>query len=82
MKKISLKFERSIGKTVKLKNQKDNLSETPEYKEFIENIENKSKTINYNLFQEYFNVAAPTVLAKHLFKIKNKKENNELCKCN
>ena len=27
------KFEKSIGETVKLKNQKDNLSETPEQKE-------------------------------------------------
>ena len=29
-----LKFEKSIGETVKLKNQKDNLSETPEQKDF------------------------------------------------
>ena len=36
-----LKFEKSIGETVELKNQKDNLSETPEQKEFIEYIENK-----------------------------------------
>ena len=28
----NLKFEKSIGETVKLKNQKDNLSETPEQK--------------------------------------------------
>ena len=37
----NLKFKKSVGETVKLKNQKDNLSETPEQKEFIENIENK-----------------------------------------
>ena len=30
----NLKFEKSIGETVKLKNQKDNLSETPEQKDF------------------------------------------------
>ena len=30
----SLKFEKSIEETVKLKNQKDNFSETPEQKEF------------------------------------------------
>ena len=41
----SLKFEKSVGETVKLKNQKDNLSETLEQKEFIKYIENKSKTI-------------------------------------
>ena len=54
------------------------MSETPEDKEFIENIENKSKTINYNLFKEYFNFESPTVLTKQLYKIKNKKENSEL----
>ena len=42
----NLKFEKSIGETVKLKNQKDNLSETPEEKEFIEHIE---KIKNYRL---------------------------------
>ena len=31
----NLKFEKSFGETVKLKNQKDNLSETPEQKNFI-----------------------------------------------
>ena len=72
MKKISLKFERSIGKTVKLKNQKDNLSETPEYKEFIENIENKSKTINYNLFKKYFKFESPADLTKKYLKQKIK----------
>ena len=30
----NLEFEKSIGETVKLKNQKDNFSETPEQKEF------------------------------------------------
>ena len=53
------------------------MSETPEDKEFIENIESKSKTINYNLFKEYFNFESPNVLTKQLYKIKNK-ENNEL----
>ena len=37
----NLKFEKSIGETVKLKNQKDNFSETPKQKEFVEYIENK-----------------------------------------
>ena len=38
----NLKFEKSIGEIVKLKNQKDNFSETPEQKEIIKYIENKS----------------------------------------
>ena len=33
--KEDLKFEKSIGETVKFKNQKDSLSETPEDKKFI-----------------------------------------------
>ena len=69
LKEENLKFEKSVGETVKLRNQKD--------KKFIEHIENKSKTINYNLFKEYFNFESPTVLTKQLYKIKNKKKNNE-----
>ena len=71
-------FEKSIGETVKLKNQNDNLSETPEEKKFIEYIDNKSKTINYKLFKEYFNFKVPSDLAKKLFETKDKKRNNEL----
>ena len=73
----NLKFEKSIAETVKLKNQKDNFSETPEQKNFIEYIEDKSKTINYNLFKEYFNVATPPFLAKQIFETKNKNKSSE-----
>ena len=38
----NLKFGKSIGEIVKLKNQKDNFSEIPEQKEFFEYIESKS----------------------------------------
>ena len=62
----NLKFEKSIGETVKLKNQKDSFSEIPEQKEFIEYIENKSKTIDYNLFKDYFSFSVPTALAKKI----------------
>ena len=68
-----LKFEKSIGETIKLKIKKNNLSETPEQKEFIKYIDNKSKIIDYNLFEEHFNFTSPTVLTKQLYKIKNKK---------
>ena len=67
----NLKFEKSIAETVKLKNQKDNFSETPEQKEFTKYIENKSKTMDYNLFKKHFNFTSPAVLTKQ--KIKNKK---------
>ena len=50
----NLKFEKSIGETVKLKNQKDNLSETPEQKKFnnfLEQIKEEQKAIDMNLFK-------------------------------
>ena len=43
----------------------------------IEYIKNKSNTIDYNLFKKHFDFTSPTVLTKQLYKIKNKKENNE-----
>ena len=52
----NLKFEKSIGETVKLKNQKDNLSETPEQEEFndfLEQIKEEQKNININLFKSF-----------------------------
>ena len=54
------------------------MSETPELKEFIEYIENKSKTVDYNLFKNYFDFSLPRAFVKKLYKTKNKKENNEL----
>ena len=63
-------FERSIAERTKLRRQKD--------KEFIKNIENKSKAINNSLFKEYFKFGSPADLAKQLYKIKNKNKNNEL----
>ena len=75
----NLKFEKIVGDTVKLKNQKDNLSETPEQKEFIKYIEDKSKTIDYNLFKEYFILKYLVLWQKNYLRQK-KKENNELVK--
>ena len=65
--KEDLKFEKSTGGTVKLKNQKDNLSETSE-KEVIEYTEDKSKGINSELFERHFK--------KKLFETKDKNKNN------
>ena len=73
LKKENLEFEKSTGETVKLKNQKDNFSETPEQKKFIKYVENKSKTIDYNLFKEYFNFKVRSALAKKLYQTKDKK---------
>ena len=68
IKKSEPKIEESIAERTKLRRQKD--------KEFIENIENKSKTINYNLFKDYFKFESPTALTEQLYKIN--KKNNEL----
>ena len=73
----NLKFGKSIGETLKLKNQKDNLSETPEQKEFndfLEQIKEEQKTIDMNLFKEYFDFEVPTTLAKKLLETKDKKK--------
>ena len=64
----SLEFEKHIGELVKLKNQKDNFSETPEQNKFIEYIENKSKTIDYNLFKKYFYSAVPSLWQSNYMK--------------
>ena len=65
-----LKFEKSIGKTVKLKNQKDNLSETPEqkeFKDFLEQIKEEQKNIDINLFKNVFNYETPDKMLIYLF---------------
>ena len=50
------------------------MSETPEEKELIEYVENKSKIIDYNLFKKYFNFKVPSALAKNYLKQKIIKE--------
>ena len=45
---------------------------------FIEYIENKSKTIDYELFECYFNFLVPSALTKDLYETKNKNKNNVL----
>ena len=49
-----------------------------DYKKFIEYIDNKSKTIDYNVFKNYFDFSVNSALVKKSYKTKNKKENNEL----
>ena len=40
---------------------------------FFKYIEHESKGINYELFEKYFYFLAPTVLAKNIYKTKDKK---------
>ena len=53
----NLKFEKSIGETLELKNQKDTLSETPEQKEFkkfLEQIIEQQKKYRYKIVWKCF----------------------------
>ena len=69
----NLKFEKSIGETVKLKNQKDNLSETPDQKEFndfLNQITEEQKNIDINLFKNVFNYETPDKMLEYLHSLK------------
>ena len=68
-KKSEPKIEKNIAERTKLRRKKD--------KQFIKNIENKSKTINNNLFKDYFKLESPADLTNQLFQIKNK--NKKMC---
>ena len=45
-----------------------------DYKKFIKYIEDESKGINYDLFEDHFNFVAPTVLTKNYMKNKVKRK--------
>ena len=49
-----------------------------DFKKFIKYIEKESKSINYYLFKDYFDVLVPSALAKKLYETKNTNKNNEL----
>ena len=50
------------------------------FEKFIEYIENESKEINYELFKQYFEDPAPSVLIRKFYKMKNRKRNNRFVK--
>ena len=75
-----LKFEKSIGETVKLKNQKDNLSETPEQKEFnnfLEQIKEQQNNIDMNLSKNVFNYKTPDEMLEYLHSLKRTDDYNQ-----
>ena len=45
-------------------------------KKFIRYIEDESKGIDYDLFEDYFSFSVPSALAKQLYEIKNRREND------
>ena len=76
----SLKFEKSIGKTVKWKNQKDNFSETPEQKKFnnfLAQIKEEQKNIDINWFKNVFNYKTPDEILKYLPSLKTTDNYNQ-----
>ena len=74
------KFKKSIGEAVKLKNQKDNLSETPEQKEFndfLEQIKEEQKNIDINSFKNVFNYETPDKMLKYLHSLETTNDCNQ-----
>ena len=75
------KFKKSIGEAVKLKNQKDNLSETPEQKEFndfLEQIKEEQKNIDTNWFKNVFNYETPGKMLKYLHSLETTDNYNQI----
>ena len=80
LKEENSKFEKSIGETVTLKNQKDNLSETPEQKEFnefLEKIKEEQKNIDINSFKNVFNYETPDKMLKYLRSLETTDDYNQ-----
>ena len=79
-KKLNPKIEESIAERIKLKNQRDNLSETPKQKEFndfLERIKKNKKTTNMNLFNKYFDYESPDKMLKYLHNLKTTDDYNK-----
>ena len=77
----NLKFEKSIGETVKLKNQKDNLSEIPQQKDFNDFLEQikkeQKKYIDTNWFKNVFSYKTPDEMLKYLHSLKTTDNYNQ-----
>ena len=67
------KIEESVAERVKLKNQKNNLSETPiqkKFNDFLKQIKEEQKNIDINLFKNVFNYESPDKILKYLHNLK------------
>ena len=76
MKKMKKMKKKTRTKTKKQEEQKEESKES----KFLKYIENESKDISYILLSYYFNFEKPSDLAKKLFEIKDKKNNNDFVK--
>ena len=80
LEKENLKFEKDIEETVKLKNQKDNFSETPEDKKlnnFLEQIKKEQKNIDINWLKNVFNFETPDKMLKYLHSLETTTDYNQ-----
>ena len=67
-------FKGNIFKTKEEESEENKLEKIKDdYEKFIKYTEDKSKGINYELFEKYFYFLAPTVLAKNKTKDKKRK---------
>ena len=85
LKKGVFLFKSNIFKTKKELKEESKDESKEELKEerinkFFKYIEEKSKDINNDLFENYFDASVPNALANKLFETKDKKENNKLVK--
>ena len=76
----NLKFEKSIGKTLELKNQKDNLSETPkqeEFRNFLEQIKEEQENIDMKSFKNVFNYKTLHKMLEYIHRLKKIDDYNQ-----
>ena len=69
-------YKSNVFKTKEEEESRENKLEKikDDYKKFIEYIENKSKTIDYDVFKNYFDFSVNSALVKKLYETKHKKE--------
>ena len=78
--KSKLKFEENLTEKVKVKNQKDNLSEKPEQKKFnnfSEQIKKDQKNIDINWFKNVFNYETLDKMLKYLHSLETTNDYNQ-----
>ena len=76
----NLKFEKSIGGTGELNNQKDILSETlgqKEFNNFLEQIKEEQNNIDMNLSKNVFNYKTPDEMLEYLHSLKRTDDYNQ-----
>ena len=72
-------YKGSVFRTKEEESEENTLEKIKDnYNKLFKYIEDGSKDIDYNLFEDYFSFPVPSLLAKKLFETKDKKENNEL----